>query len=57
MDEVEHVIITIDITSLAVTMIRISLLVGDHGLLGIEMLEAIGVSALDLHRGWNFGIE
>lgn len=49
MNEIEHVIFTIDVTPFTVAVVRISLLVSDHGLLGVEMLEAIGVGALDLH--------
>lgn len=51
MNEIEHVILTIDVASCTVTVIGVFLLVGDHGLFADEMLKAVGVSTLDLHLG------
>lgn len=49
MNEIEHVILTIDVAPYTVTVVGVFLLVGNHGLFAGEMLEAVGVSTLDLH--------
>lgn len=49
MDEIEHVILTVNVASLTVTMIGVFLLVSDHGISAREMFEAVLVGAFDLH--------
>lgn len=53
MDKEMHIIFTVDIAGLAVTVCWIFGLVCYHSILGVEVLEAIFVGTFDLHLDGN----